>query len=221
MKRRVISVAVGVVIVLAITIFGNLFKIGQVEVEFQDTPVSVDVVDIYDNSDIELGQSILSLNENLVKRNIMNSYSDNAVAVTDIVRVFPNKVVIYCTEHVPMCAIEKKNDPNVYALADGDFQLNRVENKEDVDLSQLILLKGVAVDDTYNTETFRNVNLLFRTLKGEGISYNAQAKLFESVEYLGSKMLLKTRAGETVECDFTSSDVESAVREAYNNHFKG
>ena len=155
MKKRYLSVAIGLIIVAVITIFGNICKVNKVEVEFEKEPVFVDAVEIFENSKIKMGSSILSLNENVVKKNVMESYEENLIAVTDIVRVFPNKIIIYCVEHTPMVAVNVKGENGVYAIADGDFQLDKKVAKEEADLSSLILIEGVEVDDTYNTSTFQ------------------------------------------------------------------
>lgn len=215
MKRRYISIAIGLIIVIAITIFGNICKIDNVEIKFAKEPVSVDSVEIFGNSNIELGSSILGLNENLVKRNIMDAYADNSIAVTDIVRTFPNKVTIYCVEHLPMCAVPKKNDPQVYALADGDFQLNKVVKKEDVNLSELILIEGVEVDDTYNTPNFILIHKLFKALEVEGLNYDAQARFIKTLTFGTGSISLLTRDGYTLTCDYTEGSIENSVHVAY------
>ncbi|MBQ8177823.1 MAG: hypothetical protein IJ033_01390 [Clostridia bacterium] len=218
MKRRYISVAIGLVVVILITIFGNLLKISKVEVEFSDAPVSVDAVEIYDFSTIKLGDSILSLNENVVKKRIMDSYSDNAIAVTDIVRVFPNKVIIYCQEHVPMCAIAKKGNPDVYAIADGDFQLNKVVAKADADLDALILIEGLEVGDTYNTATFKMLNKLFIALEDEGLDYAEQARFIKSIKYNVSNLTIVTRSGYTDTFSYTPETIDEAIRGFYQKY---
>ena len=215
MKRRYISVAIGLIIVIAITVFGNICKINKVEIEFEKEPVSVDSVEIFGNSTIELGSSILGLNENLVKRSIMDAYSDNSIAVTDIVRVFPNKVIIYCVEHVPMCAVQKKNNSEVYAIADGDFQLNKVVEKKYANLSELILIEGAEVDDTYNTATFILINKLFKALESEGLDYNAQARFIKVLTFEAGSISLLTRDGYTLTCDYTADSIENSVCTAY------
>ncbi len=221
MKRRYISVAIGLVIVIAVAVFGNLLKIGKVEVAFEKAPVSATAEEIYDNSTIILGDSILSLNENVVKRNIMNSYEDNSIAVTDIVRVFPNKIIIYCIEHVPTCLVERKDDNDVYAVADGDFQLNKVVRKKDVDVDDYILIEGVVVEDSYNTPQFKTLNKVFRTIDKEGLILAEQPKIFSKVLYSESKIILYTRSGEIIECDYSTVTIEEAVSSAYKSHFNG
>ena len=219
MKRRYISVALGLVIVLVVAILGNLLKIGNVEIAFEKTPVSATAEEIYDCSEIALGDSILSLNENVVKRNIMNSYADNSIAVTDIVRVFPNKIIIYCVEHVPTCLVNKKGNDEVYAVADGDFQLNKMVNKTDVDINAFVLIEGVVVEDSYNTPQFKILNKVFRTIDNEGLDLSEQPKVFSKVIYSDSEITLVTRSGDSIVCNYSSQTIEDAVSSAYKNYF--
>ncbi len=215
MHRNVVSVVIGLIIVALVTVFGNVCKIEEVEVAFEQAPVSVNAVEIFENSEINLGDSILSLNENVVKRNVNESYGDNSIAVTDIVRVFPNKIIIYCTEHVPMCAIAKKGNPDVYAIADGDFQLNKVVNKQDVDLATLILIDGIEVDDTYNTQSFKLLRQAFQTLQEEGLDYNAIIKFIEKITFSEASIVVTTRDGYRLNCNYSSEEFTSSVRNAY------
>ena len=218
MKKRYFSVAIGLIIVIVIAIFGNVCKISKVDVEFEKTPVSVSAVEIFENSKIRMGSSILSLNENLVKKNVMESYDENLIAVTDIVRVFPNKVIIYCVEHTPMVAVSVKGDNTVYAIADGDFQLDKKVAKDKVDISSLILIEGVEVDDTYNTSTFKIINKVFKALEQEGLDYNAQAKFIAKLTFGVGSLTVTTRDDKTLILDYTSRDVAVSVASEYQNY---
>jgi len=218
MKRRYLSVIIGLIIVMVIAIFGNICKISKVEVAFEKDPVSCSAVEIFEKSQIKMGSSILSLNENIVKKNVMDSYSENLVAVTDIVRVFPNKVVIYCVEHVPMVAVGVKGENDVYAVADGDFQLDKKLQKSDVDLDDLILIKGVEVDDTYNTPTFKIINEVFKALENEGLDYNAQAKFISTLTFGVGEVVLTTRDGNTLNVSYGTEGVAESVKNAYKTY---
>jgi hypothetical protein len=151
----------------------------------------------------------------------MNSYEDNSIAVTDIVRVFPNKIIIYCIEHVPTCLVERKYNNDVYAVADCDFQLNKVVNKTEVDVNDYVLIEGVMVEDSYNTPQFKTLNKVFRTIDNEGLTLAEQPKVFSKVLYSESKITLYTRSGEIIECDYSTVTVEEAVSRAYKSHFNG
>lgn len=218
MKKRYLSVAIGLIIVAVITIFGNICKVNKVEVEFEKEPVFVDAVEIFENSKIKMGSSILSLNENVVKKNVMESYEENLIAVTDIVRVFPNKIIIYCVEHTPMVAVNVKGENGVYAIADGDFQLDKKVAKEEVDLSSLILIEGVEVDDTYNTSTFQIINKVFKAFEEEGLDYNAQAKFISRLTFGVGSLTIVTRDGNTLNVDYSSTDVAESVKSEYQNY---
>lgn len=218
MKKRYLSVAIGLIIVLVITIFGNICKISKVDVEFEKAPVSTNAVEIFENSKIKMGSSILSLNENIVKKNVMESYEENLVAVTDIVRVFPNRVIIYCVEHVPMVAVSVKGDDSVFAIADGDFQLDKKVAKDSVDFSSIILVEGVEVDDTYNTSTFKIINQVFKAFEQEGLDYNAQAKFISKLSFGVGVVTLTTRDGATLVLDYSSREVSLSVESEYQNY---
>ncbi|MBO7156579.1 MAG: FtsQ-type POTRA domain-containing protein [Clostridia bacterium] len=216
MKKRYISIAVGLVLVMLVAVLGNICKITKIEVCFEKAAVKVSSVEIFENSGIEMGESILSLNENLVRRNVMQSYSDNSIIVTNIERVFPNKVVIYVTENVPICAISVAGQENHYALADGNFQLTRIVGIEDVVFDELIYIDGVQVGDTFNTPTFETIHKLFRAFEQEGLDYNAQARFFEKITYSASGTInILTRDGITLQCDYSSDDLQASVKGAY------
>ncbi|MBO7178629.1 MAG: FtsQ-type POTRA domain-containing protein [Clostridia bacterium] len=218
MKRRRLSVIIGLIIVMVIAIFGNICKIRKVEVAFDKDPVSCSAVEIFEKSQIKMGSSILSLNENVVKKNVMDAYEENLVAVTDIVRVFPNKIVIHCVEHAPMVAVSVKGESDVYAIADGDFQLDKKVAKSEVDLDSLILIEGVEVDDTYNTPTFRIINDIFKAFENEGLDYNAQAKFIKTLTFGVGEVTIFTRDNKTLSIDYDTIGVLESVKSAYSTY---
>ena len=218
MKRRYLSMIIGLLIVTIIAVFGNICRISKVEVEFDKAPISCSAVEIFEKSQIKMGSSIFSLNENVVKKNVMDAYGENLVGVTDIVRVFPNKVVIYCVERVPMVAVSVKGESEVYAVADGDFQLNKKVAKSQTDLNSLILIEGVEVEDTYNTPTFKIINDIFKALENEGLDYNAQAKFIQTLTFGVGEVVLTTRDGNTLNVDYDVVGVSESVKSAYANY---
>lgn len=221
MKKRFISIAIGLILVLLVTVIGNICKIRKVEIRFDKTAVKVSSLEIFENSGIEMGESILGLNENLVRRNIMQSYNDNSVIVTNIVRVFPNKVVIYVTENVvPICAISIVGEDGLYALADGNFQLARKVGIEDVDFEELVLIEGVELKDTFNTTAFKQIHQIFRAFDAEGLDFYAQARFFEKITYSTDAIRILTRDGVTFQCDNDVEDTSLVVKQAYSYYLE-
>ncbi len=218
MKRRIISIIIGIFIVATVAVFGNICKINVVEVSFSEEPQNVDAVEIFDEAGLKLGDSILSLNENVVKKNVMSAYEDNSIAITDIVRVFPNKVIIYCEEHIPMCAIPKKGQEGIYAIADGDFQLNKTLRKEEIDFSTLILVDGIVVEDTYNTVSFKTLHAVFKALEREGLDYSEQALLIEKLTYSQEEISILTRDGYTLKFSCITESIDENVINAYGEY---
>lgn len=220
MKKRYLSVAIGLIIVVAIAIFGNICKIQKVEVAFSKAPVSTSTVEVYESTKIEMGDSILNLNENLIKQNVANTYEGNSVMVTDVVRVFPNKVVIYCMENLPMVAVKVKGESEVYAVTDGNFQLNKKVAKSELDLEGLILIEGIEVTNTYNTEGFKTINKVFKAFEGQGLDFNAQAKFFKKLIKGENTVTLETRDGCVLTLN-TTGDLSLEAQKAYTNYLSG
>lgn len=215
MKRRLTAVIVGIFILAAIITFGKVFSVRTIEEVYAVSPTLVSEGEILDKSGIELGDNILNINETAVKAAISKLYPDNSVAVTDIERVFPNKVIIYVQERTPIMAIQSASEVGSYGIADIDFQLNRLVPAEETDLSKLMLVNGITVDKSYNYTSFRAIREVLSGFTAYVPDY-VLPEIIESLDYTTDVITVNMRNGKTIKA---TSDA-AAFSAALKNYFE-
>ena len=95
--------------------------------------------------------------------------------IESIERVFPNKVIINIKQRLPVAAISV--DGGGYALADIDFQLDKIVGETEVDFSCLIAAPYLSVSDTFNTPPMKRFREGLLAVKSAG--FLLTVKLFE------------------------------------------
>ena len=112
MKKVIIAVAIGLVFVALIITFGQVFTVRYVSVEFVNSVSSATKQQIINLADIDTHTNIFVIDETKIASAIENEFDDNAIRVSDIVREFPNKVVIRISERLALYKIEAETDEN-------------------------------------------------------------------------------------------------------------
>ena len=99
MKYKAVAIVLGVVLVAMIALFGNLFRVREVSVEYVGaSPTEADPAEVYSVCAIETNGSILNLNENEIRERVAAAYPDRLITVIDVVREFPDTVKVYVEE---------------------------------------------------------------------------------------------------------------------------
>ncbi len=227
MKKRWISVIIGCVVVALIAIIGNVCRVRTVIVKFDNQPVNVTADEVFRASGIETRRSILGINEITVKECVNGAFGDNSVYVRNIERVFPNKVIVYVEERMPLCAV-KLRDPEKfgyeegdgYGITDMDFQMNAVANNAEVAGRDLIYIDGVTVSDTYNTSAFAYIHAIFTAFEDVGLNASAQKKFIESINMTSAGAEIKLRDGNAITVSGTKDGLKEEIRERYADYLK-
>ncbi len=222
MKKRWISVIIGCAIIALIAIAGNVCRVRTVEVRFDGPQTDVTAEEIFSASGIDMRRSILGINENTVKENVNKAFADHSVYVRNIERKFPNKVILYVEERIPICAV-KLSDParfgyedgDGYGITDMDFQMDAVGSRAEAEESELIYLEGVTVSDTYNTSAFEYVHKIFSAFESLGFDADAQKKLIAVITVGSNTATVKFRDGYVMELDATQEELAQKVQTEY------
>ncbi|MDD4316172.1 MAG: FtsQ-type POTRA domain-containing protein, partial [Clostridia bacterium] len=154
MKNKYITITVGILIVIAIVVFGNVFLIKSIDVVFERKPLNVNEANIVEASKIAIGSNIFSLDEKSAAAGIADFYPNNTVYVQSIERVFPNKVIIYVKERTPVLSVAYDDGGEECIPTDIDFQMTRKALIADIDFDKIIIVSGVSVLNTFNTSEF-------------------------------------------------------------------
>lgn len=158
MRKKYIAFVAGLLLIAIIVVFGNIFLIKSVDVVFVNKPEFADENSIINASEISLNTNIFNLDDKKIKDNISSFYDNNSLAVLDVERVFPNKVVIYVKERKPILIVPYQQEGQGECIpTDIYFQMNQIKLMSDIDYDS-ILIKGVAVQNTFNTSSFRQIN---------------------------------------------------------------
>ncbi len=205
MKLKIISIVIGVVLVATIAVFGNLCRVGEVNLVFTENCTDSEADEIYSVLEIETGASILSVNENDFKRRVLAAFPDRSVSVIDVVRSFPNKVTVYLDLNYPLFAVPLMNGTG-YALADRDFQLNKTTDESSLDKSEIVIVRGVTVGNSFNLPVFGIIRDLAKGLRAAGLPDEAIAALLKEISFEGDSIVCTTRTGGTFSIAYLDSD---------------
>lgn len=153
MKKAVIGVAIGLIIVAMIITFGQVFTVRYINVEFENSVTSTDKQELVSLADIDSNTNIFVLDEDVVKQKIEGAFPDNVIRVTDIEREFPNRVVIKVSERIAIYKIEARSaDEEGYVAVDRNFQRNTIYSEDQLQDTLLVDVKGVTVKGSFVTK---------------------------------------------------------------------
>lgn len=159
MKGKHIAIGASILLIALIIVAGRLFLIRSISVVFEREPAFADEKTIIEASGIEIFDNIFNIDEKEVKAKIEKSYPNNALYITDIERVFPNKVIIKARERRPTLVAEA--DDGSYIPTDKDFQLT--QKVTEVDFDKYIKVSGVSVGTSFNKAEFRLIKDIMYT----------------------------------------------------------
>lgn len=190
-KKAALGIAIGMLLIAVVIIFGRVFLVKTVVEKYDFEPIYHKAGDVTAVSGITFDTGILGLNENKITALIEASFEDNSIDVTDIERVFPNKVILKLRERVPILAV--KNQSGKICAADIDFQLNKTISSAEAE--RLIEVIGISVNSTFNIEVFRELRESLKGITGNGIPDYALNELLESVTVTENSFEYKMRNG--------------------------
>lgn len=210
MKRNPLPILIAVIIVSVIATMGAIMRVSEVSVDINGQNIVAE--EIINVSQIKRGGSILSLNELDAINRIESAYADNSVKVEGIERVFPNKVIIYIKERTPIFAVKRENTDK-YILTDIDFQMSR-NSDANTDLANYIVIKGITVNVSFDTQSFKILNEIFNNLQDKV----GDLKSLVSEVQFGDVISIKTRDDFTMNIDKNASDFEQEVSREYTKY---
>lgn len=217
MKKRIFAALAGVLIITLVTAFGVVFSVDEI-VEVYDGDASATGIksgDIAGIAEISIGDNILSINETEAKDKVSEYFSDNSIDIYDIERVFPNKVIIKIKHRLPIAAVTVESGG--YALADIDFQLNKIE--EEADFSKLVFIEGVTVKNTFNIPELKRVREGLIAAKSAGFSNEALASFIEKVNLTPEgKIVFTLRSGGVITIEGQGEQLSAAFKDKYSKY---
>ena len=195
MKKTIVAVAIGVVIVAMIITFGQVFTVRYVNVNFENAVASTNKEEILSVADIDANTNIFILDEKDLKKRIENNFDDNAISVSNVVRKFPSTVTIHVYERIPLFKIRAKNaSDDGYVWADRNFQRTNVYGVDFDLVTPIITVNNVLITTSYNTAECRALKDLADAMMKIGFKEEAIPYFIESVSFDGNDLVLLLRA---------------------------
>lgn len=191
MKKRIATILIALAIVVAIVVFGQIFNLDSVSVRFENFS-TISEEEIISKSGVSEGQNIFVLSDKTIKTNVESAYSDRSVAVTDVEKIFPNKLVLTVRIRKPVFLFEVIDDDRVVPT-DVDFQLNRKQDANSVDSDALIKVKGLKVDATFDLEPFKSLRRASKAFIANGFTEASLVSFFSEAEYASDKISFTLR----------------------------
>ncbi|MBO4472873.1 MAG: FtsQ-type POTRA domain-containing protein [Clostridia bacterium] len=142
-SKAVIGIFVALIlVVLTIVLLAfTVFIVRDVEVEAAVSSHLIDAEKIIESSELSRGDSIISINKSKV---IANIEKDNPyVEITNVVRDFPSKVVIYATIRTGIMMVPSE-DGSIAAIIDSSAKVLNVVSSLEAEKAGVTSVKGVS-----------------------------------------------------------------------------
>ena len=138
-----IFIAFILIVITIVLLACTVFIVREVTVESDVSSNLLDEESIVESSGLTIGRSIISISKEKVKNSIEK---DNPyVEVLNIVRIFPNKVIVKVTVRTGVMVIESSTHENV-ALIDTSMKVLKVVTAAEASSFDATIVKGVTFD---------------------------------------------------------------------------
>ncbi len=219
MKKKIVIIAISLVIVTALIICGNIFAVDSVEVVFDNKTDITNEYDILKAAEISKSTIIFNIKENSIKSKVSKEYKDNSIVVTNVERVFPNKVKIFVKERVLIYKLNvfSQTDDDLYVPTDKDFQRGALI--DNIDDYNLITVKNFVIKDTFNLEECYELREFADVFISLGISEEALPYFVESIEFSEKTLKIDLRHSSGI---FTISrnNIKNELKTIYYQYLK-
>ena len=227
MKKAIVGVAIGLLIVAMIITFGQVFTVRYIGVEFENSVSAANKQEILSLANIDSNTNIFVLDENALKQRIEKAYPDNVIRVTDIVRTFPDKVTIKVSERIAIYKIAaNKDSESGYVAVDRNFQRNTIYSEEELENMMLVDVKGFVVEDSFVTEEcyllrdIANAFLAYTGADGNAIPEEGLPYLVKEVTFSDTSVNVMLRTDDATIVIDKSDDVSAKeqVRQLFGEY---
>ena len=178
MKYKAVAIVLGVVLVAMIALFGNLFRVREVSVEYVGaSPTEADPADVYSVCAIETNGSILNLNENEIREYLSQQGLDKA-AIDESVKNMEGEIRTRGEERARVQVF-------LTALARREKLLTHILIERD-DCAHLIGIRRFEIAEE---------SLVFRLARTENDNLNVALQKFLYYIYYEVKSLMRNKSG--------------------------
>ena len=222
MKKVVITVAIGIIIIAGIIVCGQMFKVQFVNVEFDNSVNVTNEESVLSLADIDTNTNIFVLDEKVIKERIESGYDNNAIKVTDIIRSFPNKVTIKVVERVALFKIKAETEKQSgYVCVDRNFQRNKIYSYDTIKDEVLINVSGITINESFKSKECYQLQIIANTLIASGIQEEAIPYFVNDINFNDNgRITINLRTTDTKFIIDTENDESYAIGTAVESLMK-
>lgn len=221
MKKKYILIIASILVIALIVACGQIFTVRHVSVVFLNKTGLADESGILEASGLNKQKNIFNIKENEIKEKVAASFDDNSIVVTDIERVFPNEVVVYVKERIPVFCLKvySAEGKELYVPTDKDFQRGKIYSAEEITEKNYLLIDitGFEVYETFDVKECIYLRTLANALIDKGLEEEALPHLIESVAF-GEDVLTLTLRGTAAKWIVSQENVQGEVSSAYERY---
>lgn len=217
MKNKYLAIFLATLLLAGIIVFGNIFLIKSIDVVFEKNPTFSNQEAVVNASKIAMNTNIFTLDESKATENIVSHFPNNTIAVLDIERKFPNKVIIYIKERKPLLIVSYNVENGEECIpTDMNFQMTDRKAKNEIDFDA-IKVSGVAVTNTFNLAPFKAMNEIIKTFGELNFSEEGIVTFIKEIKISTSKIEIILRNGDSSFelCTENEASLNEQTKQAY------
>ncbi len=217
MKKKYVIIALSLIVIALIIAFGQVFTVRSIDVVFENKSGLSNEGDILSASGISDNKNIFNVKESDIKKNVSSHFDDNSIVVTNVVREFPNKIVIHVKERMPIFLIKvySAEGEDRYVATDKDFQRGKIQKKEDIDI-RLVEVVGYEVYDSFNVIECIALRNMVKGFISQGIQEEAIPYFLDTVRIENEQLCITLFDGAEMYVGF--DHVQDDIAVMYNNY---
>ena len=224
MKKKIAVLFICILLVALVSVLGGIFNVKSIKVLLIGKQEEVSPADIIADSELQLGESILNINETTIKTKVNRANSDRSIEIYDIERVFPNKIILKVQVRNPLFLIESEKGKKY--LADVDFQLNKEDKGESfqktlIPITDYKLKNNVNFDNKVNFDNEELMPVKYVTLSMLKVwDIDAIRAIFNKIEIKDQEITFFTQSGDSFKVYvFQSKDPTDKEKENIDTKF--
>lgn len=221
MKKIIIAVVLGLVLISLIIAFGQVFTVKYVTVEFTNNVSVTTKEKILEQAGIKTSTNIFIIDEEKVAESIEKNYTNNEIKVKSIVRTFPNKVTINVSERIALFRIQAHTEEQSgYVKADRNFQMNAIYSYSEIKDEVLIDVSGFEIKDTFNCKECFALKNIANAVIDSGIKEEALPFFIDEVSISERQIKVMLKGTDTVLVVNAPFDADANVYSAVSDLMK-
>ena len=221
MKKKYILIIASLLVIALIVACGQIFTVRHVSIVFLNKTALADEAGILEASGLNKQKNIFNLKETEIKEKVSAFFDDNSIVVTDIERIFPNEVVVYVKERIPVFCLKvySAEGKQLYVPTDKDFQRGKIYEAQELSQNNYLLINvtGFEVYETFDVKECIYLRTMANALIDKNIEEEALPQLIETVSIDDDALTLTLRETKA-KWVISQSNVKEDIYSTYDEY---